>query len=203
MASLGKGYCNYSSTRSLVTCGIGDAHGHLAALSPEMALGETPYRGTWGGAGVNGGTSLAIVHMSFGMLTFFPSEWSGLFAGLQLYEGLMVSWGDVNDSPNFGPVVGELIGANPSGSVSQAYLNAMSGITDGGGCLNSWTGGFNGCGCHVAMTLLNSAQGASDNFNGDVFSLLTDSPAQQGVGYWQWGATCNYDPSRYPWRGGG
>jgi len=205
VARTGKGYCNYTSTPTLNTCGNFDAHGHKAALSPGMALGETPFRtafGLWRPAGKNGGTSVAIVHMSFGMWTFFPSsEWAGLFDGLQLYLGLMVSADDSEDSASFGPAVGQAIVTNVLGSVADGYLNAMSSVTDGSGC-KGWPGGFNGCGCHFAMTLSQGAQGASDNFNGDFFSLLVDGDSQFGPGYWQWGAVCNYDPVKYPWSGG-
>src|SRR5271169_3102302 len=75
----GNGVCQYTSNRAMLTCGSNDANGHLAYLSPNMAFGEDPTDGAWRGAGINGGTSLAIVHMSFGMLTFFPSEWSNIF----------------------------------------------------------------------------------------------------------------------------
>ena len=91
----GKGVCQYTSTRAMLTCGAGDANGDVAALSPYMAFGENPTVGGWRGAGTDGGTSLAIVKMSFGMITFFPDEWSSIFAGLHLYEGVMVSWGEL------------------------------------------------------------------------------------------------------------
>jgi hypothetical protein len=202
----GNGVCQYTSNRAMVTCGSNDANGHLAYLSPNMAFGENPTNGAWRHAGTNGGTSLAIVHMSFGMLTFFPSEWSDIFAGLHLYEGLMVSWGDVNDSAGFGNAVASPYTVNPNSSVTQGYLNAISSVTDGDGSCSpggsSWNGGFNGCGCHAAMTLSNSADGAWTRFNEPWLALRNDWPSQSGVGYWWWGIGCNYDPTTYPWSGG-
>ncbi len=196
----GKGVCQYSSNRAMVTCGTGDANGHLAFLSPNMAFGETPSNGSWRGAGTNGGTSLAIVHMSFGMMTFFPGEWSSIFAGLHLYEGMMVSWGDVNDSLAYGNAVAQPYSVNPSSSVSAGYLSAISSVTDGGGCngATSWGGGFNGCGCHMVMTLSPSNQIVQETFYENWFSLKYDV-GQTGVGYWWYGANCNYNPAAYPW----
>jgi hypothetical protein len=198
------GVCQYRDARAMATCGSGDANGHFAFLSPNMALGENPTNGAWRGAGINGGTSLAIVNMSFGMLTFFPSEWSNIFAGLHLYEGIMISWGDEDDPVGFGNAVASPYTVNPSSSVSQGYLNAISSVTGGGGCggATSWGGGINGCGCHAAMTLSHSAAGAADVFNENWFSLKNDNSAQNGVGFWEWGIMCNYNPAAYPWSGG-
>jgi hypothetical protein len=197
----GKGVCQYTSTRALLTCGSGDQNGHLSFLSPNMALGENPSNGPWRGAGTNGGTSLAIVHMSFGMMTFFPQEWSGIFAGLHLYEGMMVSWGDVADVVEYGAAVASPYTVNPSSSVSQGYVNAISSVPSGGGCTEStsWGGGFNGCGCHMAMTLSDSNAGVQAMFNENWYALKDDYSYQNGVGYWWWNASCNYNPSAYPW----
>jgi hypothetical protein len=169
-----------------------------------MALGENPTNGAWRGAGVNGGTSVAIVKMSFGMLTFFPTQWWSLFAGLHLYEGVMISWGDSDDSASFGSAVAAAYTANPNSSVAQGYLNAISSVTDGGGCsgATSWGGGINGCGCHAAMTLSDSATGVTEVFNENWFAIKGDNVAQGGTGYWWWGIMCNYNPTTYPWEGG-
>jgi hypothetical protein len=165
-----------------------------------MAFGENPFNGAWRGAGTNGGTSLAMVHMSFGMMTFFPGEWSNTFGGLHLYEGMMVSWGDVEDSIGYGNAVASPYTANPNSSVSQGYVNAISSVTDGGGCsgATSWGGGFNGCGCHMVMTLSDSASGQGV-FTENWFALTEDLPYQSGVGYWWYNAVCNYNPNAYPW----
>jgi hypothetical protein len=186
----------------MLTCGAGDSNGHFAPLSPAMAFGENPTVGAWRGAGTNGGTSLAIVKMSFGMITFFPQEWWGVFAGLHLYEGVMVSWGDSEDAVGFGGAVAAGYFGNPGGSVAQSYINSISSITDGGGCGTggtSWSGGFNGCGCHVAMTMSSSGAAAQATFNENWFALKYDNANQTGNGFWWWGAVCNYNPSVYPW----
>jgi hypothetical protein len=197
----GQGVCQYSSTRSLAVCGSKDANGHIASLSPNMALGENPYNGAWRGAGTNGGTSLAIVHMSFGMMTFFPSEWFDLFAGLHIYEGMMISWGDTNDSLGYGNAVASPYTVNPYSSVSQGYVNAISSVTDGGGCsgATSWGGGFNGCGCHVAMSLSTNKTGAQAALNESWFDLKFNWAYQNGSGYYWATWNCNYNPNTYPW----
>jgi len=197
------GVCQYKDARALAVCGSGDANGHVVYLSPNMALGENPTNGPWRGAAVNGGTSLAIVKMSFGMLTFFPTEWWNIFAGLHLYAGIMISWGDSEDSSGFGYAVAAPYGVNASSSVAEGYLNAISSVTDGGGCdgSTSWGGGINGCGCHAAMTMSDSAADVQSAFNENWFSLKNDI-AQNNADYWWWGIMCNYNPTTYPWSGG-
>jgi hypothetical protein len=198
-----QGVCQYKDARALAVCGSGDANGHFAYLSPNMAFGENPTNGAWRGAAINGGTSLAIVKMSFGMLTFFPTEWWNIFAGLHLYAGIMISWGDSEDSPGFGFAVAAPYGVNASSSVAEGYLNAMSSVTDGGGCdgSTSWGGGINGCGCHAAMTVSDSADDVQAAFNENWFSLKNDM-GQNGASYWWWGVMCNYNLTAYPWSGG-
>ncbi len=195
----GNGVCQYTSTRGMAVCGSNDANGHAAWLSPNMAFGETPAVGPWRGAGTNGGTSLAIVKMSFGMMTFFPSEWTGIFAGLHQYDGVMVSWGDSEDSLAFGDAVAAPYTANPSASVSAGYVNAISSVTDGGGCGESFGGGFNGCGCHVAMTVSNSQANAGTAFQETWADLKNDNVNQNAANNTAFGAGCNYNPLQYPW----
>ena len=199
----GEGVCQYTSTRSLVVCGSDDQNGHVVPLSPNMALGENATNGGWRGAGTNGGTSLAILKMSFGMLTFFPSsEWAGVFAGVHLYGSTMISWGDSEDSPGFGNAVASPYTANPNSSVVSGYVNAISSVTDGGGCNGSVGGGFNGCGCHAMMTISSSSSGAYSTFNENWAALKSDQASQNGSGYWYWSIGCNYNPATYPWTGG-
>jgi hypothetical protein len=200
----GNGVCQYDSPRALAVCGANDANGHVAFLSPNMALGENATNGAWRGAGTNGGTSLAIVHMSFGMMTFFPNEWFNIFAGLHIYEGIMISWGDTNDSLGFGNAVASPYSVNPYSSVAQGYVNSISSVTDGGGCSNatSWGGGINGCGCQVAMSVSNSTGNAQSMLNERWLDLKYDWASQNvpsnSFYYWTY-YTCNYNPTTYPW----
>lgn len=195
----GNGVCQYTSTRAMAVCGNNDANGHVVALSPNMALGETPVVGSWRGAGTNGGTSLAFVKMSFGMMTFFPSEWTGIFAGLHQYDGVSVSWGDSEDSIGFGNAVAAPYTVNPSSSVAAGYVNAISSITDGGGCGGSFGGGFNGCGCHVSMTVSNSQTNANATLNETWADLKNDNVNQTAASNTATQVVCNYNPSQFPW----
>src|SRR5579883_2176637 len=197
----GNGVCQYDSPRALAVCGSNDANGHFVYLSPNMALGENATNGPWRGAALNGGTSLAIVHMSFGMMTFFPDEWFNIFAGLHLYEGIMISWGDTNDSVNFGNAVASPYAVNPYSSVSQGYINSISSVTDGGGCsgATSWGGGINGCGCQVAMSMSNNAANANVSLNERWLDLKFDLAPLNSSSWYQYVAGCNYNPTLYPW----
>ncbi len=197
----GKGVCTYSSSPQLAVCGAVDHNSHQASLSPYMALGENPTNGSWRGAGTNGGTSLAIVHMSFGMWTFFPlKEWTSLFAGTHFYAGIMISWGDTNDSSTFGGAVGATYVANTSSSVASDYANSISSVTDGGGCSGTFNGGINGCGCQVAMTM--NSNNTTTTLNENWCALENDDSSQGGTAYWYYRAGCNYNTTTYPWSGG-
>lgn len=203
--STGEGVCEYTSSPTLVVCGSTVTAGNGATLNSFMAFGEDSYNTNWRGAGTNGGNSIAIVHMSFGMLTFYPSEWTPVFGGLHIYAGVMVSWGDNEDSVNFGQVIAHGYQANAESSLQQVYVNSISSNNaDGGGCAGDGldNGGFNGCGCQVAMTVGSTSSGAYDAFNENWYGLYTDFGDMNGTGYWYWNAVCNYNPSTYPWSGG-
>jgi hypothetical protein len=201
----GTGICFYSTTPALTVCGAYDNTGHSASLSPDMALGENSTVGAWANAGVNGGTALAIVHMSWGLVPFFPgSEWANLFAGLQIYAGMMVTAGDTNDSPYYGELIAASYAANPSSSVASDYVEIMPFISDGSGCTGgySFNGGINGCGCHVALTMSSSAANATAILNESWSALTSHSSAQTSADYGNYTAECNYDTSTYPMSGG-
>jgi len=204
---LGWGYCIYAQTPQLVVCSPYDSNGHEAALSPYMALGENSTVGAWRGAATNGGTALAIVRMSWGMSPFFPwTNWAPAFAGLQIYAGMMVPYGDTNDSAGFGGAVASVYNSNASSTVASGYTNAISSITDGGGCGTgglSYHGGINGCGCQVAATFTDTSADGSAIMGESWSALQSNAGSQTSTDWLYWTATCNYDPSTYPWSGGG
>jgi hypothetical protein len=178
----------------------------LPNLGQPLALGENPTVGAWRGANINGGTALAIIHMSFGMSPFFPvSEWHALFGGLQIFAGTMVVSGDIADSSTFGAAVAAGYVANSGSSPAYTYAAAISSVSDGSGCNGgtSYHGGFNGCGCHVAFTFSSSAANAQTVLNEQWSALLNDSVYQTSAGYGAWYMQCNYNTSQYPIELGG
>jgi hypothetical protein len=205
----GVGLCFYTASPQIQTCSARDSTGHLTSVGSAMALGENTTVGAWRGAGTNGGTTLAIVHMSFGMLPFFPiSEWKPVFAGASLYAGTMATDGDVEDSLGFGAAVANTYKANSQSVVATDYMNSMFSIMDGdGSCTLTRSGGapdgINGCGCQVVVTFSNTNSGATYNIATMTWANLTSDNAQQtSTAYWHWGAACNYNTTTYPWSGG-
>jgi len=202
----GKGTCWYTFTPAIATCSKSDSNNHLAELSPNMAFGENPSVGAWAGAGTNGGTALAIVHISGGLFPWFPiTEWSPVFAGLQIFAGVMATSGDVGDSSQFGDKVAAPYTANPSSHVIPSFTDAISSITDGSGCPGSgfsYVGGINGCGCHVALTFSSTNASATAIYNEAWSALQSTNSSQTGRSYWYYRANCNYNPTTYPWTNG-
>jgi hypothetical protein len=173
-----------------------------------MALGENPTVGNWRGAGTNGGTQLAIVRSSVGMVLPFASDWWPLFAGLQLYAGIAIPVNTFNpkandeiDSSSFGTQVGLAYAYNPGGSVKDGYLNAISNVTEGSGCPGGFPGGMQGCGCHAIMTLSNTAAGGTSTINEDWYALAYANSNQEGASYYYWYLECNYNFNN-SWSGG-
>lgn len=201
----GWGICNYTSSPALATCGAFSANSQTVSLNSCVALGENTYNGGWRGAGTNGGTSLAIVWMSFGMWTFFPTtEWNPVYAGLHLYAGIMISDHDVSDNTPFGYLIADAYNANPSAAVSQGYVDSMSSNYVGSGCSGDGfpAGGMNGCGCNAVMTLGTNGTYTYNAFNENWYALRNDLAGLNGTGYWYWSVNCNYNLSQYPWYGG-
>lgn len=204
----GNGLCNYVQPNTvnptIDTCSPASSNSNHAQFG-YMALGETQATGNWRGAGTNGGTSMALIHMSYSLWTFFPeTSWWSMFAGVHLIAGNLTSWGDINDSTVFGSDFAQSYVFNPYGEVQAAYVNAMALENDGNGCNNDGSprGGFNGCGCNMIMTISSSGSSAYSAFHENWFGLTSDMPSQNGSGYWYWNAGCNYDTNAYPWSGG-
>lgn len=205
----GKGECQYvqltTVNPTIDTCSTGSSNNNHAQFG-YMALGETRATGAWRGAGTNGGTSLALIHMSFSMWTFFPeTTWWSMFAGVHLFAANMTSWGDIDGGAvNYGTDFADDYQTNPYGSVESAYMQIMSVETEGSGCVGSGSpnGGFNGCGCNMIMTISSSSTNAYNAFHENWVALTAEMATQNGSGYWYWNATCNYNTNTYPWYGG-
>jgi hypothetical protein len=212
-AQQGGGQCFYSSPRDLVFCESHDGgrtYGWtVASPSSGMALGENSTEGGWRGAGTNGGTSLMIIHISYGLTPWFPNtEWMPAFAGVHMIAGMMVAGGgDVSDSASYGFAVANGYSANPNGAVSTAYMNAINNNPDSYGC--QYAGGvypgtgFWGCGCHVIVSYADTTAHAIALAGQSWAGLQADSGDHAtGTAYYWYGVGCNYNPTIYGWSGG-
>ncbi len=170
-----------------------------------MALGENATVGGWAGAGTNGGASLAIVHMSWGLVPFFPvSEWIHLFAGVQMYAGMMPTYGDTMDAATFGHAIAAPYTASGGFStLSTDFVNAIASVTDGGGCgAGQSGGGFGYCGCHVIMTCSDSVGDARNIINEPWSAVKFTNGTQTSAAICITTYGCNYNFNTYPWSGG-
>jgi hypothetical protein len=215
--------CNWASMRALVTCGTGDqgntiatpdpraVPNHLAVMSSgAMVLGNNPIAGNWRGAGTNGGASMVIYKISHGLDTFYPNlELSPAFAGLEIFASVQTAInGDSEDSQGFGAAVAATFTANPFTSAGLDYANAISNVMDGSGCKSvqfpngNQYGGFNGCGCHTAVSYSTNFTNAAQLVDTTWVSLEVNNPVANSVTQGAYYAGCNYSLTTYPWSGG-
>jgi hypothetical protein len=197
--------CHYASTRAMVTCSSSDINGHFANLDSHMAFGENPGAGGWRGAATNGGTALAIVRISNGLIPFYPfAEWSEIFGGLNLYAGVMPTSGDTATGTfNFGSSLAQFYSNNPNGSVADAYANALSNVNGGSGSCASGSPpghGFNGCGCHV-ITNFDDTQQHVNSYLKDSWYALQYLYPMASPSWVAWEVSCNYNNGQYGWSG--
>jgi hypothetical protein len=176
-----------------------------------VAFGENTTVGSWRGASTDGGTSLAIVRNSQGLVIPFFSQWWKAFAGLHLFAGVGFPYtpnpnnqnanlNDIIDSTSYGTQVAVPYVMTPSASIHSGYTAAISSVSEGTGCPRSgggfsWNSGMTGCGCHVIMTVSPTAAGGSTVIEESWTALNNDSPYQTGTGYYYFYWGCNYYPN--------
>jgi hypothetical protein len=89
--------------------------------------------------------------------------------------------------------------------VADDYVNAISTIPDGSGCPGglSYHGGFNGCGCHMAVSFgTNSSVTFATIDHEDWAGIQQVNINSSSASYWYYTGVCNYNPTTYPWSGG-
>lgn len=189
--------CCYMVDRMAATAGNSDFNSGLVNYTAgPIRWGESPQSGGWAGAGTNGGTNLVVLDISHGILpTFWFQTMQNASAGVHMIATLMTAGGDTNNSAIRGATFARMWAANPSGSVSQAWLDTMSSMptSDGQPCGTLGGGrGFNGCGCHIVIAMDNSSQAALSKLNEDWIDLRDDKRDAKGnqVNWVRW--QCNY-----------
>jgi hypothetical protein len=210
-AKFGRGQCYYAQANTinptLEACSPNSKNSNHAQLG-FMALGEspTPGSGGWRGAGTNGGTQAAFIHMSWGAPTFMPyTELGSAFAGLQLLGDVMITNGDINGADSgWGGAIAAGYNSNELGKVADQYVSVIASTNSGGGCDGSGSvhGGINGCGCYVAMTVTTAPTYGLSPMSSNWASLVEPAVYQTGGNNWYYEAECNYNLSQYPFSGG-
>ncbi len=205
----GHGECVYTQVNTINptidVCSAGSRNSNHGQLG-FMALGENPTNGAWRGAGTDGGTSLALLHMSWGTPIYYPATGlASAFAGLHLLGDVMIANGDINGGDSgWGGAVASLYTANPSLSIAQQFVGLVASDMTGLGCNGSGSvpGGINGCGCYIMMTVTTAATYNSTPLAESWINLRTNDPYQNASTYTWVQYECNYNVAQYPWVGG-
>lgn len=202
------GRCEYSTPRRLVTASPADAFGHNAFYSSgNVKLGESSNAGTWGGAGTNGNTNMAIFDVSCGATpNMMYQNFSQAFAGASLIGTIMPAHtgADTADVDYRGWIFGYSFRVNPYGSVGSAWVNTIN--TSGGGapCLHadgSTTPGHGiiKCGVLVVASLTESAFWTGWALNNESWYDIqfNVNDARAGTSF-NWKGICNWNCAAYP-----
>jgi hypothetical protein len=132
--------CVYESDRALVVNGNHDQFGGIVDYSSGGAKwGESRNAGGWAGVGTGGGTNVAVLDASLGVLpTYWVTQTVQAMAGLHMLATIMPVTGDTAIVSDRGSIFGTDWAVNANSAVSDSWLTTLlsipgSGI-NGGGC---------------------------------------------------------------------
>jgi hypothetical protein len=206
--------CAYLTDRALYTSSTLDNSSHRAVysrvwspLQRQVAWGESANSGAWSGANTNGGTNLAVLSISCGVLSpYWAQQLLPMFAGLQYIATVMPVDGDTNDSPNRGGAFSNRWRNNAAEPMANAWTYTLNDtpLTDGNQCAgtnyNLGGGhGINGCGCNFIMSSDNQPRAYQKMKTGNWNTLRDDANDALSSNSYYWFAVCNYDTATYPW----
>lgn len=172
----------------------------------QMAFGESPGSGAFGGAGTNGGANVVFFSSSYGSdpWFWFANEISQ-FAGMHLFGTYQSVSGDHAAAAEDGNLFGYMVQQNPRGRVEDAWLDMMGLMTSGSNCTPTPStcckGGYYGCGSnHISSFALDQTTAKSRvQTETWVTAQVQDSQDLTGNTPGEWQAyRCNYDCNLYP-----
>ena len=194
--------CCYLTDRQALTSSSFDFNaGRANYTSGPLRWGESTTSGAWAGAGTNGGTNLAVLDISCGVLPpFWSQQLVNAMAGVHMVATILVAGGDTDNVPDRGATFGAMWASNPNGSPAQAWLDTMASLpaNEGNACIdrqgNNLGGGrgFNGCGCNIVVAMDATANSASDKINEDWRDLRSDDRDATGRNFYVARMQCNY-----------
>lgn len=210
----GKGSCFYSAPHLIGTCSNSQQFGNApVATGGLMKFGESTNSGGWAGAGTNGGINVAILDNSNAIRSpwFIWQSAAPMFAGMSLLGLIMpIGWGaDAGDYGQVGPTFAIRMVANPSASITDNWLGALSDIPpgDGSSCGNSTIGGGHGivgpagsgCGGHIMVSIGATCSSATSTVTYmSSFGAQNDYNDMTGAACQSNFYACNYDCVTYP-----
>lgn len=196
--------CCYMVDRAAVTRGADDRFGGIVNYTGgPIRWGESPQSGGWAGAGTNGGTNLAVLDISHGILpTFWYQTLRNANAGVQLIATLMTAGGDTANVAERGSTFAKFYQQSEFNKVSDSWLNTMGVLPAslGSSCPGGGGGqGFNGCGCHIIVGMDNTEARAKASMNEGWVHLANDGNDALGNQFYAARWLCNYTlPSTGP-----
>jgi hypothetical protein len=208
--------CMWQKRRIFVTADLSPDHAnhveygkswHFPATK-SFALGESPNSGSFGGAGTNGGTNVAVIINSCGIQwNYWPSNTTYMRAGVHslLMTSASVAWrnsdgnhyiSDTRDTTNRGSELANAIMNNINSKVKDGWFNPS--MVNGGFVTNQPGGTKYQYGAHVMMASDATLALANWHVNNETWAQAKlDSNDATGNGFTAAAALCNYNCATY------
>ena len=190
--------CCYMVDRALVTKSTSDKFNGVVNYSGgnQVRFGESQNAGGWGQVGTKGGTNLVVLDISHGVLpTFWLQTLGPMFGGVHMIATLMTGGGDTANVAVRGSMLASRWAMNDEGSVAQAWLDTMASLPSnlGSRCGNVGGGrGFNGCGCHIVMTMDDTPNRTAQKMAESWSALRNDGWDGKAANWYEARWLCNY-----------
>ncbi len=166
--------------------------------------------GTWGGAGLTGGTNVVILGISHAQRTNRGHELIAAYAGVHLILTPLIHWGDTDGSyeaSQRGYLFALRGTTHPTEAVALSYAIIVNSIPTaaGSGCTDWYQQGIyysdghgiNGCGGYIGMGLGATQTEANAHKNRPWNAIHADSNDGKGNAAWANWYSCNYDCSTW------
>lgn len=189
--------CCYMVDRMAVVQGsVARLNNQVNYTGGPIRWGESPQSGGWAGAGTDGGTNVAILDISHGILpTYWYPTLVNANAGVQLIGTLMTAGGDTANVPQRGSTFAAFYRANENSIVAEAWVNTMNSLPSnlGGSCPGGGGGhGFNGCGCNIIVGMDKTDARAKASLRESWVHITQDSNDSFGTQFHYVRWVCNY-----------
>ena len=177
--------CVYLSDRSLFTnSGFDRSNGNVDYGSGRVHWGESSNSGAWANAGTDGGTNMAVLDISCGVLpTFWVQQTQPAMAGIHMLATIMPVTGDTANVSDRGSLFGSAWAQNADSRVADGWLTTLNSIAGSG---------INGGGCNFVIAYDATAQSAQSKLDENWNELAQDGRDAKGANFWSARWLCNW-----------